>query len=44
MPSWVCGCPGGMRAVTDALMGMWLFRGHEGSDICPHGYVVVQGA
>ena len=31
-------------AEEDALMGMWLFRGHEGSDRCPRGYVVLQGA
>ena len=32
-----------MRAVKNALMGMWLFRGYEGSEKRPHGYVVVQG-
>ena len=30
-------------AEEDALMGMWLFRGLEGSEKRPHGYVVVQG-
>ena len=43
MPSWVCGSSGGMKAVKKTLMGMWFFRGYEGSEKHPHGYVVVQG-